>query len=158
MSNVKVRSFQASDEEAIRALAAALYRYQFPSASGYEMHHPEILQHYSGIHEIHKNKGCVLCAIVKDKIAGFVCLQGPIKPGKEQGKEHYVFMSDLYVEETSRNQGVGSVLMQASEAWAKGKGCSKMALKVMAENDGAVRFYERNQYQSRFVVMDKTLG
>jgi len=46
----------------------------------------------------------------------------------------------------ARRRGIGRLLMQASEAWARERGLPKLELQVHAFNTGAIAFYETDGF------------
>ena len=57
----------------------------------------------------------------------------------------------------SQGMGVGKLLMQAAEAWAKDKGCRLLHLEVFANNSKANRFYEKQGFQPEMLHMVKPI-
>jgi len=49
----------------------------------------------------------------------------------------------IAVDKELRGDGVGSVLMDSFEEWARASGSTRLSLDVSAKNEGARRFYER---------------
>ena len=47
------------------------------------------------------------------------------------------YVEGWFVDEPSRNQGIGGELMQAAEAWARSQGCVEMASDVLIDNSGS---------------------
>ncbi len=52
-------------------------------------------------------------------------------------------VTNVAVEPAGRRRGVGRALMAAAMEEAAARGARTMALSVMADNEGAVRFYEK---------------
>ncbi|MEE9494345.1 MAG: GNAT family N-acetyltransferase [Gammaproteobacteria bacterium] len=156
---MSISTYLESDYAEFSQLASELYHHQFPHSLDYPLDHDEISKHRQQLLQIHKEKGVMLTLRADQKLRGFVCVQGPIEPGKatDPGDVSYVFLSDLFVENTYRNRGFGSALLHAAEDWAQQLGCHKIALKVMSENDAAMRFYQKNRFISRFTIMDRAI-
>lgn len=57
-----------------------------------------------------------------------------------------LYVISLAVAAKSRNQGIGSVLLRRVVEEAIGAGLRSVALDVAADNDGAIRFYEREGF------------
>ena len=55
----------------------------------------------------------------------------------------YCELDTLFVLEDSRNQGIGSTLLDEAWAWAKERGLTSLQLMTLGENKGARRFYQR---------------
>jgi GNAT superfamily N-acetyltransferase len=55
-------------------------------------------------------------------------------------------LDSIVVDEKHRRKGVGSVLLKATEAWAKERGVVDVRLNVIDANKGALRFYAAHGY------------
>ena len=56
-----------------------------------------------------------------------------------------LYLEDFVVSQKYRNQGIGSLLFNATIAEAKARDCKMIKWQVLDWNTGAVRFYERNK-------------
>ena len=54
-----------------------------------------------------------------------------------------LFIKELFVEPTARNNGAGEALFKAALAKAKLQGCGRIKWDVLHNNDAAKRFYQR---------------
>ena len=61
-------------------------------------------------------------------------------------EEAYVYLDDFSVAAAYRNQGIGTALLRAAEAYAETLGIPAIALHVEKTNGSALRFYERMGY------------
>jgi aminoglycoside 6'-N-acetyltransferase I len=52
------------------------------------------------------------------------------------------FVEGWFVQEASRNCGVGRELMRAAEEWARAQGCREMASDTWIDNEGSQRAHE----------------
>jgi GNAT superfamily N-acetyltransferase len=59
----------------------------------------------------------------------------------------YGYLQSLMVLEQFRRYGVGKLLVDAAEAWAKAKGATEMQLEIWDFPAGALRFYEKLSYR-----------
>jgi GNAT superfamily N-acetyltransferase len=64
-----------------------------------------------------------------------------------RGKHLYV--DDLITTESVRSRGLGAELLSIAEQEAKRHGCASLRLCTGIENEGGVRFYERNGWRKR---------
>ena len=55
---------------------------------------------------------------------------------------HRGWIYALAVDENERHRGIGTELMAEAERRLKGRGCLKVNLQVMPDNEGVVRFYQ----------------
>jgi GNAT superfamily N-acetyltransferase len=61
--------------------------------------------------------------------------------------ERHVEMGGLVVDEAYRGQGVGRMLVDWAETWARDHGCDTIYLRSNVQREAAHRFYERMGYQ-----------
>ena len=61
------------------------------------------------------------------------------------------YISDLAVAPQAEGQGVGRLLMDAAEDWAREKGYQRLTLDVFAGNERARRVYEKNGFTEEVV-------
>lgn len=64
---------------------------------------------------------------------------------------------DVFVKETERGEGVGTVLTKRAERWIKNRGVSIAVLTVSPENDRAVEFWEGSGYETYLLKKRKKL-
>lgn len=55
----------------------------------------------------------------------------------------WAWLTELRVEESWRNRGIGTWLVQRAVAWSRLGGRSRLVVATMADNAGAIRFYRR---------------
>jgi GNAT superfamily N-acetyltransferase len=71
--------------------------------------------------------------------------------------ERQAHVEVLAVETASQGQGVGRLLMDAAEAWARSRGYRRITLNVFAQNERARQIYERLGYEPETVHYLKEL-
>jgi ribosomal protein S18 acetylase RimI-like enzyme len=81
---------------------------------------------------------------------------------KDDGDEwtrgyHRVSVEELSISKKYQRQGIGKVLMQKAEDWAKAKGIADMTVLVYAFNENALCFYEKVGYQPYSVKLNKKI-
>jgi ribosomal protein S18 acetylase RimI-like enzyme len=64
----------------------------------------------------------------------------------------------LIVTEKARNQGIGSMLLEAAEQITRQRSLLRMSLSTLVLNDAAVRVYERNGFQPMSYHMFKVIA
>lgn len=72
-------------------------------------------------------------------------------------KEPQGYIADLAVSEDAEGKGVGRMLMERGEAWARAQGYRILALDVFAMNTHARSFYQRLGYVEESVKLIKEL-
>ena len=67
------------------------------------------------------------------------------------------YVDSLGVVESERNKGIGALLLNSFEEWAKERQMPFITLNVRAENKSAIRFYERCGFKAISLVEKKLL-
>ena len=86
-------------------------------------------------------------------VVGFVTF-GTESEGYAQDVDRGV-VHNIYVRPTDRGAGVGSALLAAAEAALADRGVGVVALRAMADNEAARRFYRRHDYEPHRVELER---
>ena len=68
-----------------------------------------------------------------------------------------LFIEDLCVDQATRGQKIGDQLYQFALRYAKEIGCYNLTLNVWNDNEGALRFYQRQSMKPQETVMETIL-
>jgi ribosomal protein S18 acetylase RimI-like enzyme len=99
------------------------------------------------------DNGLVLLARDGGTIAGH--LVGRLHP---PGSVHPIRVAELesiHVYPAYRRRGIGERLVDGFLAWAAGKGARRASVAAYAANEGAQRFYVRNGFLPKSVILDR---
>lgn len=113
------------------------------------------------IKEVEENNGIIYIAEYGEKAVGFIAgiLHDQTKENKlsvtDLRKEGRI--TELYVEESKRGQGVGKMLMEKLENYFKEKECGVVRVEVFEPNKLAYEFYKKVGYKDRVIDMMKEL-
>ena len=69
----------------------------------------------------------------------------------------HAWIHDFVVDETHRNEGYGTEILDFVEAWAEEADCEYVALACLEDNDAAISFYEENDLETWGCVMEKEI-
>lgn len=72
-------------------------------------------------------------------------------------KSKYVEVENMGVDPKYRSQGIGKLLMEAAEKWAKEQGATKLYVSAYWGNKRAVDFYKRNGFYEIGLELDKKI-
>lgn len=104
------------------------------------------------------SRGSIWVADAGTQLAGYACLFGLVDPSEpDEVARQFSWLSDLYVREQYRLDGLGAQLMQVVEERARELGAFKLELAVLSRNRGAISFYEKLGYSKRILQMSKRL-
>lgn len=68
-----------------------------------------------------------------------------------------LFIEDLCVNQAARGQKIGNQLYQFAVSYAKEIGCYNLTLNVWNDNEGALRFYQKQGMKPQETVMETIL-
>ncbi len=130
---MRVRRVRAADAEGLAKLAGQL---------GY----PTSVKEMKGrLRDVLKDKdaACFIAEGEDGRVIGWTHVS--VTPLLEVERRSEV--NGLIVDEAVRSQGVGALLLQAGEKWARGKKCKGMSVRSNVIRERAHGFYLRNGYE-----------
>ncbi|MDZ4663078.1 MAG: GNAT family N-acetyltransferase [Pseudomonadota bacterium] len=117
--------------------------------------HLNINDYFSIYEQSHKSDGYEIIATEVDgkvlAVMGYRILFDYVR-----GKHMYV--DDLVSTENSRSRGLGAELLNYAESMAKELNCSGLRLCTGIENEGGIKFYEKNGWTKRAFAYSKKIG
>ncbi len=96
-----------------------------------------------------------IVAEIDNRVVGFTALR--VVPSVFYEESH-AELTEIYVEEPYRRQGVGSALIHFAERLARRKGAEEIILQTGRGNQGAKGFYNAMGYEEWAIVMGRTLS
>lgn len=95
--------------------------------------------------------GTILLARRGDAVLGMVNLLYTVSTALG---ERVALLEDMVITRAARGTGIGSVLLRAATAHARGAGCKRVTLLTDADNAAAQRFYARHGFEpSRMLAL-----
>lgn len=94
-------------------------------------------------------------AKVGDVVVGYVLLKIHNYDWPGVVRRKVMFIDEIAVYESCRNQGIGTQMMEDVRALAKAFGCTDLQLGVYPQNDGAVAFYQKCGFAIRSIDMQR---
>ena len=70
-------------------------------------------------------------------------------------KRKVMYIDEIAVEESLRNQGIGTAMMEDVHALAEAFGCTDLQLGVYPQNDAAVAFYQKCGFTIRSIDVQR---
>ena len=86
----------------------------------------------------------VLAAVRGGRVVG--SLSGSYAGPTEMRLVSLATLKSMYVRPEARGDGVGSQLVEAFKAWARGRKAQRIGVTAYASNEGAIRFYRRHGF------------
>ena len=143
MEEVTIRAATAADA---RALAELIAEFNGPQGDAHET--AARLSACDGLE-------VALVAWTPSGAAGFACLRVTAAIGST---DHHALLTELYVREAYRRQGIARALVEEAEALTLQQGATELYLFTGEHNVGARAFYEQLGYTTRSVVYQKPLA
>jgi ribosomal protein S18 acetylase RimI-like enzyme len=109
---------------------------------------------------LRENNGVMLMARQGANTVGFVAgwVEVDQDPCLREEARRYALVSDIYVVDAERRQGIAHQLLGAFEVAMRERGCSRLRLCAKATNPGAIACYEAAGYRPYEVILSKPMG
>ena len=153
-STLTIRTVEAGDLPAIADLWCALQR-------AHESYHPrwsvgprQHRRYREDLAEVVGADGHVHRVVVEStgRLVGF-CHGEIVVPPEYDSEDRIGKVAAIFVDPSVRDAGIGSALVTAVVDGLEGEGATRIEATISAENDGAIRFFER----ARFSLLTVTL-
>ena len=161
---MKIVKYKDAYQESIKRLLVELQQFV---VSIDKFHLNKITKSYEELYfenlfqKVKTQNGAVFVAENQNEIVGFIA--GGIVQYDEVDKTCYACplkgeIFELVVSEKHRRLGVGQKLIEEMECYFKSKGCECVELDVFAYNETALKFYNKNGYETRMVKVFKNFN
>lgn len=157
MSKVKIEIANEKD-------AVDIQRVSYQVAKMHDESAPEYFKSISAEEELRNiremlddEKVIVFKAVYDDKLIGFLFLEMIYRQSKGLMFSKLGNILNLGVDEVYRSRGIGTMLLNAAEKYARNQGGEALDLGVFAFNKGAIKLYERLGYEIIDMSMRKVL-
>ncbi len=105
-----------------------------------------------------KKAGKIFVAEAQGRVVGFVSVRRePDWDGYLSSITDHAYISDLVVLSTYRRQGIGKILMQKAEEYARQLGMTVVKIAVLSRNEPALHLYEQSGFRSYQITLLKDL-
>jgi GNAT superfamily N-acetyltransferase len=141
---VKVRPAEPADEAFILRLTEQLGSFPVPHwRTPAEIAAADHIVLLDALHESEPDTSVLVAEEAPGKTLGYV-----FTSTREDyfTHERHAHVEVLAVEPAAQHQGIGRLLMDAAESWARGRGYRRITLNVFAQNERARQMYERLGY------------
>jgi len=97
----------------------------------------------------HPELGGILLARRQDQVLGMVNMLFTVSTALG---ERVALLEDMVVAPSTRNAGIGSMLIERAIAFAKQNGCKRITLLTDLSNEAAQRFYARHGFEASRMI------
>lgn len=98
---------------------------------------------------------CLFVAKIRDTVVGFLLFRFWEMKGPGNVPRKVLQIDSIGVEESARNQGIGTQMMEELRVLARAFGCTDLQLSVYPQNDEAVAFYQKCGFTIRNINMQR---
>jgi ribosomal protein S18 acetylase RimI-like enzyme len=103
-------------------------------------------------------RGQILVADQNGEVAGFVCVLAEEKfTGLDDPPGSYALVTDLAVLDPFRRQGIGRLLLDAAESYARNAEATELRIGVLSRNAAARAFYLSKKFEPHLEILAKSL-
>lgn len=105
---------------------------------------------------ISEEDGCVLVAIVDNKIVGYLC--GRLTKAEDYRNLPLVAeLENTFVLEEFRSNGIGKRLYDEFINWCKTKNVGKIRIEASIQNELVIKFYRNNNFKDYSLILERDL-
>lgn len=152
---IRIRTYQPADREFILSLVARFSEFELPEwRQREEIDKTNRTSIERALQQLEPDSVILIAEQENKDLAGFVHLQTETDYFRDQ---KYGYISDLAVAAAFEGQGIGRMLLEAAEQWARTKGYHLLALYVFAGNTHAQHLYEKNGFKPEVIKYVKTM-
>ena len=109
-------------------------------------------------HQCKESQGQVLVAEVDGDVVGYATVLSKVESeGVENGGLEYGLVADLVVKNQFRGRGIGKLLLDAAEQYARSHGVSWLRIGVLSGNQAAQGLYESSGFSNIYTELEKDL-
>jgi GNAT superfamily N-acetyltransferase len=159
-SGYRIEPYRASDLPAVIAFVEAVQEYereQVPALKAGADIGPSYAEHI--LNRVRNRNGLILLAKSDEKPIGLICAW--IDEDDDMllcdDMRRHAYVSDVFVVDDWRREGVGGTLLAAIESYMRQRGCLRMRVCSKAANATALKFYEAAGYRPYEVIFAKPI-
>jgi ribosomal protein S18 acetylase RimI-like enzyme len=106
-----------------------------------------------------RRQGIILIAKIDNNAIGFACawIDEDNDPLLRDDARRHAYVSDIFVADAWRRQGVARLLLQALETAMRQRGCERIRICTKATNLAALSCYEATGYRPYEIILSKPL-
>ncbi len=157
---IRIDAFQPSDFTAVVAFVEAIQEHERQQLLELKPG-PEIGKQYAEMlmRAVAERNGCIIMARAEAGAVGFACawIARDDDPLIRDDASIHAYVSDIFVDQNWRRQGIASRLMDELEARMRSRGCSRIRVCSKAANQLAVACYTARGYRPYEIVFTKRL-
>ncbi len=160
MASFKIRPYRGSDRAVLRRCVIEIQEFE-RKLDNRLSRGEEIADGYLADMLVHAGKPTagIFVAELKGAIVGYVAVNAKVTNDEPDEYDYeYAYISDVFVLESIRGQGVGKALLFEAEKFASEHGAHWLRISVLGVNKSAHRLYQSLGFEPREIVLEKSLS
>jgi ribosomal protein S18 acetylase RimI-like enzyme len=155
--SIRVRAFSPADREFITALVTRLSEFDLPGwRQAAQIDDTNVSALIDAMAESEPDTAIFVAEHeALGQPVGFVRLQTQVD---YFSKEKHGYIANIAVQKSFEGHGIGRLLLESAETWAREKGFDRLKLHVFVENVHAQRVYEKNGFQQDVIQYVKMIA
>jgi ribosomal protein S18 acetylase RimI-like enzyme len=158
-SRVTVRTYRSEDQDRVKQCIIELQNFERDLEADRVEGEEVVERNFQELQEAHdQNTGRIFVAEVEEEVVGFV----NVRFEHENQMYHsslvdYAYISDIVVLQAYRGRGIGTMLLQQAEDFARQQGGAVLKIEVLARNQQAADVYQHAGFRPYEIVLLKHL-
>lgn len=154
-----IRPFQPGDADVLRQCVISLQEYERVIDNRLRPGETIADEYCEYLHgRCRDARGIILVAEQDGEVAGFVCVLAEEKfTGLDDPPGSYALVTDLAVLDQFRRRGIGRLLLDAAEAYARDSRAAELRIAVLSRNAAARAFYLSKTFEPHLEILSKPL-
>ncbi len=154
-----VRVYRSEDQDSVKRCIVELQNFERALESDRVEGERVVERNFQELQEAHsENIGRLLVAEVEGDVVGFINVRFEHESQTYLSSlVDYAYISDIVVLAEYRGRGIGTLLLQQAEAFARQQGANTLKIGVLAKNKQAADVYQHVGFRPHQIVMLKNL-
>lgn len=152
---IVIRKMVEDDKEFIIELSTRFTEFEFMSwRDPLKMKESQLKTAQEAVTSISKDSEIFVAVNEEQSLLGFLHI---MKTSDYFTNEDQAYISSIAVSKAGEGTGVGKRLMKKAEEWTKEKGYKQLVLNVFSQNERAVNFYSKLNFEKEIIKMVKEI-
>jgi ribosomal protein S18 acetylase RimI-like enzyme len=152
---IRIRPYKPTDSEFILSLVGRFSEFELPAwRTSDEVDRTNQSSIQEALKQLEADSAIFVAEETGGTLAGFIHLQTQMD--YFNGEKH-AYISDVAVDAAFEGKGIGRLLLETAENWARSKDYHLLTLYVFAGNTRAQRLYEKHGFQQEVIKYGKVI-
>ncbi len=158
-NTVNVRAYRAGDQDCVKRCIIELQDFERVLEADRVEGERVVERNFQELQEEHnQNTGKIFVAEIEEEVVGFINIRFEHESQTYLSSlVDYAYISDLVVLHTHRGRGIGTLLLQQAEDFARQQGATDLKIHVLARNQRAADVYQRVGFRPYEITLLKHL-